>query len=48
MARYELLFGSYSLVLWSALPDERMALSFVYAVGPRHRSLSRVRVPWDS
>jgi hypothetical protein len=26
--------------------DERMGVSFVYAVGPRQHSLSRV--PWDS
>jgi hypothetical protein len=32
--------------LWGALSDERMGLSFVYAAGPRQRSLSRVRVPW--
>jgi hypothetical protein len=33
---------------WVALSDERMGLSFVYAAGPRPRSLSWVRVPWDS
>jgi hypothetical protein len=27
---------------------ERTGLSFVYAAGPRQRSHSRVRVPWDS
>jgi hypothetical protein len=31
-----------------ALCDERMGLSFVYAANPCQRSLSRVRVPWDS
>jgi hypothetical protein len=36
------------LILWSALSDERTGLSFVYAARPRQRSLSRVRVPWDS
>jgi hypothetical protein len=36
------------LFLWGALWDERTSLSFVYAVGPHQRSLSRVRVPWDS
>jgi hypothetical protein len=36
------------LLLWGALSDERMSLSFVYAAGPRHRRLSRVRVPWYS
>jgi hypothetical protein len=35
------------LFLWGALPDERTSLSYVYAVGPWERSLSRVRVPWD-
>jgi hypothetical protein len=34
--------------LWGALSDERTGLSFIYAAGPRQRSLSRVRVPWDS
>jgi hypothetical protein len=36
-----------SLFSWGALPDERTGLSFVYAAGPRQRSHSRVRVPWD-
>jgi hypothetical protein len=36
------------LFLWGALSDERSDLSFVYAAGPCQRSLSRVRVPWDS
>jgi hypothetical protein len=36
------------LFFWGALSDERTSLSFVYATGPRQRSLSRVRVPWDS
>jgi hypothetical protein len=36
------------LFLWGALSDERTGLSFVYAAGPRQRSLSRVRVPWNS
>jgi hypothetical protein len=36
------------LFLWGALSDERTGLSFIYAAGPRQRSLSRVRVPWDS
>jgi hypothetical protein len=48
MTRYLLLFDSYGLVLRGALSDERTGLSFVYAAGPRQRSLSRVRVPWDS
>jgi hypothetical protein len=34
--------------LWGALSDERTGLSFVYVPGPRQRSVSRVRVPWDS
>jgi hypothetical protein len=34
------------LFLWGTLSDERTGLSFVYAAGPRQRSLSRVRVPW--
>jgi hypothetical protein len=36
------------LFLWGDLSDERMGLSFVYAVGPCQRSLSWVQVPWDS
>jgi hypothetical protein len=36
------------LFLWGALSDERTGLSFVYVAGPCQRSLSRVRVPWDS
>jgi hypothetical protein len=36
------------LFLWGALSDERMGLSFVYAAGHCQRSLSLVRVPWDS
>jgi hypothetical protein len=36
------------LFLWGALSDERTGLSFIHADGPRQRSLSRVRVPWDS
>jgi hypothetical protein len=36
------------LFLWDALSDERTGLSFVYADGIRQRSLSRVRVLWDS
>jgi hypothetical protein len=50
MTRYLLLFDSYGLVffLWGALSDERTGLSFVYATGPCQRSLSQVRVPWNS
>jgi hypothetical protein len=36
------------LFLWGALSDERSGMSFVCAAGPCQRSLSRVRVPWDS
>jgi hypothetical protein len=36
------------LFLWGALSDERSGLPFVCAAGPCQRSLSRVRVPWDS
>jgi hypothetical protein len=35
------------LFSWGALSDEKAGLSFVYAAGPRQRSLSRVRVIWD-
>jgi hypothetical protein len=48
LTRNLLLFDSYSLVLWGTLSHERMGLSFVYAVGPRQRRLSRVRVHCDS
>jgi hypothetical protein len=40
------------ITVWQLLPcffsDERTGLSFVYAAGPRVRSVSRVRVPWNS
>jgi hypothetical protein len=36
------------LLFWGALSDKRTGLYFVYATGPRHRSYSRVRVPWYS
>jgi hypothetical protein len=49
MTRCLLLFLTVTaLCLWGALSDERMGLSFVYTAGPCQRSLSRVRVPWDS
>jgi hypothetical protein len=35
------------LLIWGALSDERMGLSFTLASGPSQRSHSRVRVPWD-
>jgi hypothetical protein len=31
-----------------ALSEEKTGLSFTTAAGPRQRSHSRVRVPWDS
>jgi hypothetical protein len=36
------------LLMWGALSDERTGLSFIIAAGPRQRSHSRVRVPWNS
>jgi hypothetical protein len=36
------------LLMWAAVSDDRTALSFTTAAGPRQRSLSLVRVPWDS
>jgi hypothetical protein len=36
------------LLIWGALSDERTGLSFIIAAGPCQRSLSWVRVPWDS
>jgi hypothetical protein len=35
------------LLKWGALSDERTGLSFTLYAGPRQRSHSRVRVPWD-
>jgi hypothetical protein len=34
--------------MWGALSDERTGLSLTIAAGPRQRSDSRVRSPWDS
>jgi hypothetical protein len=34
--------------MWGALIDERTGLPFTIAAGPRQRSHSWVRVPWDS
>jgi hypothetical protein len=49
MIRYLLLFWQLrSCFLWDALSDEKTGLSFVYAAAPCERSLSLVRVPWDS
>jgi hypothetical protein len=36
------------LLMCAALSDERTGLSFKITAGPRQRSYSRVRVPWDS
>jgi hypothetical protein len=36
------------LLIWDALSDEWMGLSFTIAAGPRQSTHSRVRVPWDS
>jgi hypothetical protein len=36
------------LLMWGVLSDERTGLPFAIATGPRQRSHSRVRVPWDS
>jgi hypothetical protein len=33
--------------MWGALSDEKTGLSFTIATGPRQRSNSQVRVPWD-
>jgi hypothetical protein len=35
------------LLMWGALSDERMGLSFTIAAGPCQLSHSRVQVPWD-
>jgi hypothetical protein len=50
MVRYLLQFDGYSLVFVGFLSDERTGVSFVYtySAGPSQRSLSRVRIPWDS
>jgi hypothetical protein len=36
------------LLVWGALSEERAGLPFAIAAGPCQRSLSLVRVPWDS
>jgi hypothetical protein len=36
------------LLMWGALSEEKTGLSFTISAGPRERSHSRVRVPWDS
>jgi hypothetical protein len=49
---HDQIFFSYMKVTllfnWGALSDERTGLSFILAAGPCQRSISRVRVPWDS
>jgi hypothetical protein len=34
--------------MWDALSNDRTGLSFATDAGPRQRSHSRVRVPWNS
>jgi hypothetical protein len=36
------------LLIWGVFSEERTGLSFTIASGPRQRSHSRVRVPWES
>jgi hypothetical protein len=36
------------LLMWGAVSDESTGLSFTIAAGPRQRSHSLIRVPWDS
>jgi hypothetical protein len=36
------------LLMWGAVSDERTGLPFITDAGPRQRSHSWVRVPWDS
>jgi hypothetical protein len=36
------------VLMWGALSDDRTGLSFTIAAGPRQRSHSRARIPWDS
>jgi hypothetical protein len=50
MLKYRIIYHLTVTVLFmlGALSDERTGLSFVYAAGPCQRSLSRVRVLWDS
>jgi hypothetical protein len=45
--RYLLVLDNYGPVFVGVLSEERTGLSFVYAAGPRQRSLSWVRVPLD-
>jgi hypothetical protein len=41
-------FGNIAFLSRQTLFDEKTELSFTIAAGPRQRSHSRVRVPWDS
>jgi hypothetical protein len=36
------------LLMWGAISDDRMGLSFTIAAGPRQLRHSWVRVPWDT
>jgi hypothetical protein len=47
MSRYVLLLTVTVLVFWGVLSHDRTGLSFVYASGPRQRSLSCARIPSD-
>jgi hypothetical protein len=40
-----LLSGSWGLLIWGVLSNERTGLSFAIATAPRQRSHFRVRVP---
>jgi hypothetical protein len=48
MTRFFYCLRFTALLLCGALSDERMGRSFVYAARPCQRSLSRVRVSWNS
>jgi hypothetical protein len=36
------------LLIWDAVSDERTGMSFTIVAGPRQRTHSGVRIPWDS
>jgi hypothetical protein len=42
-----LLLTVAGLLMWGVLSNERTGLSFAIAAGPRQRSHSRVRIPWN-
>jgi hypothetical protein len=48
MTGYLLLFDSHDLHFVGRPPRREDVSVFLYAAGPRQRSLSRVRIPWDS